>query len=124
MQVNIILSTGLILADTRLRMRHVLTALTSYKRTKTDIRKTDKVLTAFDGYDKLEHETHQTIGERMITNTQQTWTPGSIVKIGFLLLRVESVRAVKDFLPDIYTLTSLDGCKQYEFTPYNGLVRR
>lgn len=59
----------------------------------------------------------------MITNTQQTWVPGAVVKVGFLSLRVLSVRAVKDGLPDIYTLASLDGMKRYEFVPHHGLTR-
>lgn len=60
-------------------------------------------------------------------NTMQSknkdWKTGSIVKIGFMTLRVLSVRAEKDYLPDIYTLESLDGSKQYEFIPHNGLHR-
>jgi len=59
----------------------------------------------------------------MITNTKQDWTPGAIVKVGFLKLRVISVEAVIDGLPDIYTLESLDGRKHYEFIPHNGLTR-
>ena len=59
----------------------------------------------------------------MITNTKQDWSPGSIVKVGFLKLRVISVEAVKDGLPDIYTLESLDGRKSYEFIPHHGLAR-
>ena len=59
----------------------------------------------------------------MITKTKQDWTIGSTVKVGFLSLRVTAVRAVKDWLPDIYTLTSLDGSKTYEFIPHNGLTR-
>lgn len=59
----------------------------------------------------------------MITRTKQNWTPGQVVKVGFLSLRVVSARAVKDFLPDIYTLSSLDGSKVYEFIPHNGLNR-
>ena len=58
-----------------------------------------------------------------ITNTKQDWSPGSIVKVGFLKLRVISVEAVKDGMPDIYTLESLDGRKRYEFIPHNGLTR-
>jgi len=42
---------------------------------------------------------------------------------GFMTLKVVSVRAVYDGLPDIYTLSSLDGKKQYEFTPHYGLAR-
>jgi len=57
----------------------------------------------------------------MITNSKQKWTQGNIVQIGFCRLVVESIRAVKDGMPDIYTLTSLDGKKTYEFIPHNGL---
>lgn len=59
----------------------------------------------------------------MIRNTKQDWTPGALVKVGFLTLRVVSARAEKDYLPDIYTLESLDGSKRYEFIPHNGLTR-
>ena len=58
-----------------------------------------------------------------ITNSKQDWTPGAIVKVGFLKLRVISCEAVIDGLPDIYTLESLDGRKHYEFIPHNGLSR-
>jgi len=59
----------------------------------------------------------------MIKNTKQDWTIGKQVKVGFLSLIVESVRAEYDYLPDIYTLKSLDGKKTYEFIPHNGLTR-
>lgn len=59
----------------------------------------------------------------MVNNTRQNWSVGSVVKVGFLSLRVLGCRAVKDGLPDIYTLESLDGRKCYEFIPHNGLVR-
>lgn len=59
----------------------------------------------------------------MITKTKQDWTIGSVVKVGFLSLRVISMRAEYDYLPDIYTLESLDGSKHYEFIPHNGLRR-
>ena len=59
----------------------------------------------------------------MITHSEQAWTVGSIVKVGFLSLRVVSVRAIKDGLPDIYTLESLDRSRRYEFIPHNGLTR-
>lgn len=58
----------------------------------------------------------------MIRNSKQDWTVGSTVKVGFLSLVVESVRAVKDGLPDIYTLRSANG-KLYEFIPHHGLSR-
>ena len=57
----------------------------------------------------------------MITRSKQDWKVGALVKVGFLNLRVVSVRAVKDGLPDIYTLTNFDGNKTYEFIPHNGL---
>lgn len=41
----------------------------------------------------------------MITNTRQNWLVGSVVKVGFLTLRVLGAEAVKDGLPDIYTLS-------------------
>ena len=59
----------------------------------------------------------------MITRTKQNWSVGQTVKVGFLQLKVMSVRAVRDGLPDIYTLESLNGKKKYEFIPHNGLTR-
>ena len=58
-----------------------------------------------------------------IRNSKQDWRPGSIVKVGFLKLRIIRVRAVYDGLPDIYSLESLDSRAQYEFIPHNGLTR-
>lgn len=55
--------------------------------------------------------------------SKQSWNIGSVVKVGFMTLRVLSCEAVKDSLPDIYTLESLDGSKTYEFIPHNGLRR-
>ena len=51
------------------------------------------------------------------------WSIGSMVKVGFLSLRVISVQSIVDGLPDIYTLESVDGSKKYEFIPHNGLNR-
>jgi hypothetical protein len=59
----------------------------------------------------------------MIRNTQQHWTHGATVRVGFLTLRVVGVRAIVDGKPDVYTLTSLDGTRRYEFTPHWGLER-
>jgi hypothetical protein len=59
----------------------------------------------------------------MIKNTSQSWNTGSVVKVGFMTLRVLGARAEKDGLPDIYTLVSLDGRKTYEFIPHVGLSR-
>lgn len=57
----------------------------------------------------------------MIKTTRQNWKKGEVVNVGFLRLRVKTVRAEYDSLPDIYELESLDGLKQYEFIPHNGL---
>jgi len=59
----------------------------------------------------------------MITRTNQNWSVGSVVRVGFLNLRVCGVQVVKDGLPDIYTLESLDGKRVYNFIPHNGLTR-
>lgn len=59
----------------------------------------------------------------MINRTKQNWSIGQIVKVGFLTLKVMGIRAVRDGLPDIYDLVSLDNTKQYEFIPHNGLRR-
>lgn len=53
----------------------------------------------------------------------KSWNVGDVVKVGFMTLRVEGVRAEKDYMPDIYTLSSLDGSKRYEFIPHHGLNR-
>jgi hypothetical protein len=54
---------------------------------------------------------------------KNVWKVGETVKVGFMKLRVTGMRAVKDYLPDIYELESLDGTKKYEFIPHNGLHR-
>lgn len=59
----------------------------------------------------------------MIRNSKQQWVIGNTVRVGFLSLRVKSMRAEYDGLPDIYTLESIDGSRLYEFIPHNGLVR-
>lgn len=71
----------------------------------------------------------------MIRNTRQNWTVGEVVKVGFMKLRVLSVEAVKDGLPDIYTLESVNATpdgqrgqaqfsrRLYQFIPHNGLTR-
>ena len=53
----------------------------------------------------------------------KNWEIGSTVKIGFMTLVVVGVAAVYDGMPDIYSLTSIDGTKKYEFIPHNGLTR-
>ena len=57
-----------------------------------------------------------------IIKTRQNWDIGQTVKVGFMTLKVLSVRAEYDGLPDIYTLESAKGVK-YEFIPHNGLTR-
>lgn len=57
----------------------------------------------------------------MINNTKQNWSIGNIVKVGFMKLEVVAVEAIKDGMPDIYTLKSSKG-KIYEFIPHNGLT--
>lgn len=60
----------------------------------------------------------------MIKNSKQNWEVGNVVKVGFLSLRVlEKVPTPGDFAPDMYRLESLDGSKEYEFVPHNGLNR-
>lgn len=59
----------------------------------------------------------------MIKNSKQEWKIGNVVKVGFMQLRVIGARAEYDFLPDIYSLESIDGTKKYEFIPHNGLQR-
>lgn len=59
----------------------------------------------------------------MIKNTKQDWQIGNTVKVGFLSLRIKAIRAEYDYLPDIYEMESLDGKRQYEFVPHNGLTR-
>lgn len=54
-------------------------------------------------------------------NKNKDWSIGQLVNIGFMKnLEVVSVRAEKDYMPDIYTLKSTKG-KMYEFIPHNGL---
>ena len=53
----------------------------------------------------------------------KSWQPGATVKVGFLTLRVVSVEAVYDYMPDIYKLESLDGTRKYEFIPHRGISR-
>lgn len=60
----------------------------------------------------------------MITRTKQNWTPGSIVKVGFLTLKVVAIEPTPgDWKPDAYHLESMDGSKWYRFVPHNGLER-
>ena len=59
----------------------------------------------------------------MITRTNQQWTAGSKVKVGFMTLTViESVPTPGDYKPDAYILESSNG-KRYRFVPHNGLEK-
>ena len=55
--------------------------------------------------------------------SKQDWSIGAIVKVGFLSLRVKSIHAIKDGMPDFYFMESIDGLRQYVFIPHNGLTR-
>jgi hypothetical protein len=57
------------------------------------------------------------------STSRQKWERGAIVKVGFLILRVIDIKVIKDYLPDIYYLESIDKKKHYEFIPHNGLTR-
>ena len=59
----------------------------------------------------------------MIRNSKQNWSIGSVVKVGFMELRITGIKAVRDGMPDIYEMKSLDGSRRYEFIPHNGLIR-
>lgn len=57
----------------------------------------------------------------MITRSKQNWTPGNMVKVGFMTLKViEAIPTPGDYLPDKYLLEGKNG-KRYYFTPHNGL---
>lgn len=51
-----------------------------------------------------------------------SWDVGATVKVGFMRLKVAGIRAVKDGLPDIYTLVNLSGDRAYDFIPHRGLT--
>lgn len=57
----------------------------------------------------------------MVNNKE--WKIGNTVKIGFMRLRIVSVRAIRDGMPDIYTLENIDGTKHYEFIPHHGIKK-
>jgi hypothetical protein len=57
----------------------------------------------------------------MVSNSKQNWSIGNMVKVGFMQLKVLSVRDVKDGMPDIYTLENPKSGKRYEFIPHMGL---
>jgi hypothetical protein len=58
-----------------------------------------------------------------ITQTQQRWTAGETVKVGFMtgLLVVAVVPTPGDAAPDAYVLSRND--QFYSFVPHNGLMK-
>ena len=60
----------------------------------------------------------------MITTSRQNWSIDSIVRVGFLRLRVIAAIATPgNYRPDEYALESLDGTRWYRFTPHHGINR-
>lgn len=60
----------------------------------------------------------------MITRTKQDWTPGAVVKVGFLSLEVVGcVPTPGDYRPDDYRLWNPKTGAKYTFTPHNGLAK-
>jgi hypothetical protein len=60
----------------------------------------------------------------MISRTVQNWSPGSIVRVGFMRLRVLCCIATPgDYRPDAYALESIDRRSFYRFTPHHGITR-
>ncbi len=59
----------------------------------------------------------------MISNSNQNWTTGATVRVGFMTLKVRAaVVTPEDYAPDAYILCSLSGDKLYKFVPHNGLT--
>ena len=59
-----------------------------------------------------------------LRSKNRDWSIGAVVKVGFLRLRVVGCRAVRDGMPDIYTLENLAGDKRYEFIPHHGRLTK
>lgn len=58
-----------------------------------------------------------------IRHKNKSWNIGDTVNVGFIKgLTVLRIEAVKDGLPDIYTLKASNG-NMYKFIPHNGLAR-
>lgn len=67
-----------------------------------------------------------TISERlkgMISNSKQDWSVGSIVRVGFMNLRVVDVKGNSHGYPDKYILEGLKNTQRYEFVPHHGLSK-
>lgn len=59
----------------------------------------------------------------MIKRSEQNWTTGQTVKVGFMsLVVVQAIPTPGDFLPDAYLLTNHASTKLYKFVPHNGLT--
>jgi hypothetical protein len=59
-----------------------------------------------------------------IQRSKQDWSPGSVVKVGFMTLTVMAIIPTPgDWLPDKYQLLDTRNGRWYEFTPHNGLER-
>lgn len=54
-------------------------------------------------------------------NENPNWNCGDTVKVGLKTLKVLSVESVRNGLPSIYHLSSIDGSKDYEFIVNRGL---
>ena len=60
----------------------------------------------------------------MINQTNQSWTPGATVKVGFLALKVQrAIPTPGDHAPDAYLLTNQAGTQIYQFVPHHGLTK-
>ncbi|SDR37535.1 hypothetical protein SAMN05443245_5236 [Paraburkholderia fungorum] len=60
----------------------------------------------------------------MIKRTQQDWSVGSMVKVGFLTLEVKAAIATPgDFKPDAYILINNAATQLYKFVPHNGIEK-
>lgn len=60
----------------------------------------------------------------MITRSRQNWALGSIVRVGFLRLRViAAIATPANHRPDEYGLENEAGDRFYRFTPHHGVVR-
>lgn len=59
-----------------------------------------------------------------VTTSRQEWSIGSIVKVGFLHLRVDALEPTPgDYMPDRYLLTDERTGRRYAFVPHYGLER-
>jgi hypothetical protein len=60
----------------------------------------------------------------MIKRTQQDWSVGSVVKVGFLALTVKAaITTPGDHKPDAYILVNKAGTHLYKFVPHNGIEK-